>query len=338
MVQKMTRLAQILLMIVLLGTVVGIHGQSVPDPHFSQFYAHRLYLNPALAGSNICPRVDIGYRNQWPSLANNFVTFDAAFDMYIPKIQGGVGVYILGDNAGDLLNTSMISAMYSYRLKIGNWTYINFALEASYIQTKLNWNNLIFGDMIDPNQGVVNATSEIPPSSNTIAYPDFDFGMAFSYKGNIYGGFAVHHLTEPSNAFYDAASSQLEMKFTVHGGAFIDLTGSYWEDENYGKFAISPNFLYMQQGNFHQLNIGMYVNRRPFVIGAWFRHDFENADAVVPMLGLEWKGFRIAYSYDITLSQLGGTTGGAHEVSAGYQFSCFNQKRLRERAINCPRF
>ena len=334
----MTKLAQISLMIILLGMMIRVHGQSMPDPHFSQFYAHRLYLNPALAGSNVCPRVDIGYRNQWPSLPNNFVTFDASFDTYIPKIRGGVGVFILGDIAGDLLNTSMISAMYSYRLKIGTWTYINFALQGSYIQTKLDWNNLVFGDMIDPNLGIVNNTSEIPPENNTISYPDFDFGIAFSHKGNIYGGFAVHHLTEPSNAFYDVGSSQLEMKYTVHGGAFIDLTGNYWDDENYGNFAISPNFLYMQQGSFHQLNVGLYVNKRPFVAGAWFRHNFENADAIVPMVGLEWKGFKVAYSYDITLSQLGGTTGGAHEISAGYQFSCFGQKRLREGAINCPRF
>ena len=98
---------------------------------------------------------------------------------------GNTVVETYKDNAGDLLNTSMVAAMYSYRLKFGNWTYVNFGLQASYIQTKLNWNNLVFGDMIDPNQGVVGQTSEIPPANNTIAYPDFDFGIAFSYKVNI---------------------------------------------------------------------------------------------------------------------------------------------------------
>ncbi|MEN8225006.1 MAG: type IX secretion system membrane protein PorP/SprF [Bacteroidota bacterium] len=334
----MTKIAHILVALMILGLAIKSHGQTMPDPHFSQFYANRMYLNPALAGSQICPRLDLSYRNQWPSLPDNFTTFNASFDMYIPKIHGGVGIYILGDNAGDLLNTSVISAMYSYRLKISNWTTINFALEASYIQTKLNWENLVFGDMIDPNLGIVNATSEIPPSSTSIAYPDFDFGVAFSHKGNIYGGIAVHHLTEPSNSFYDVSSSKLQMRYTVHGGTFIDLTGSYIDDENYGSFAISPNFLYMQQGDFHQLNIGMYVNKRPFIVGAWFRHNFENVDAIVPMVGLEWKGLKVAYSYDITLSQLKGATGGAHEVSVGYQFNCLNQKRRRERAISCPSF
>ena len=334
----MTKLAYVVVIFILLGFVIKTHGQSVPDPQFSQFYANKLYLNPALAGSNICPRLDLSYRNQWPSLPDNFVTYNASFDMYISKINGGVGLYIMADNAGDLLQTTIISAMYSYRLKVGNWTYINFALEGSYIQTKLNWDNLVFGDMIDPNQGIVNPTSELPPNNTSVAYPDFDFGVAFSYKGNIYGGVAVHHLTEPDNSFYDNSDSKLEMKYTVHGGVFIDLTGNYIQDEHYGDFAISPNFLYMQQGDFRQINVGLYINKRPFVMGAWFRHTFENVDAIVPLIGIEWKALKVGYSYDITLSQLKGTTGGAHEVSAGWQFNCLSKKRIRERAINCPRF
>ena len=166
----MTKLAHILTLLVILGLVIKSQGQSVPDPHFSQFYANQLYLNPALAGSNICPRLDISYRNQWPSLPDNFVTYNASFDMYISKIHGGVGIYVMNDNSGDLLSTSIISAMYSYRLKIGHWTYINFALEASYIQTKLNWNNLVFGDMIDPNQGVVNPIGDHAYSSTMSNY------------------------------------------------------------------------------------------------------------------------------------------------------------------------
>ncbi len=335
---RMTRTIQTLTVLAFLGMALASRGQSVPDPHFSQFYASHLYLNPALAGSNVCPRIDLSYRNQWPSLPDNFVTYSASFDMHIPKISGGVGVYFVGDNAGELLTTNIISAMYSFRLQVGNWTYINFGLQASYILTKLRWENLVFGDMIDPGLGVVNPTSEVPPDNTGIAYPDFAAGIAFSHKGNIYGGVAVHHLTEPANGFYDASASNLSMRITAHGGLFFDLTGSVVEDENYGSFAISPNFMYMQQGMFHQLNVGIYVNKRPFVAGAWFRHNFENADAIVPMIGLEWRGLKVGYSYDITLSQLKNTTGGAHEVSLGWQFNCLDQKRRRIRAINCPRF
>lgn len=313
-------------------------AQSLPDPHFSQFYANHLYLNPALAGSDICPKMRLSYRNQWPALPNNFVSYSAAFDMYVPAISGGIGVYFLGDYAGELLKTNIISAMYAYRLDLGEWSSISFALEASYIQSSIQWGDLVFGDMIDPGQGVVNPTSEVPPDNNTLSYPDFDAGIAYSYRGLLYAGAAVHHLTEPENAFYDANTSKLFRKFTLHGGLFIDLKGRRLGDEKHGNFAISPNFLYMQQNNFHQINVGLYVNKRPFIAGAWFRHNFENADAVIPMIGLEWKGLNIAYSYDIGLSGLKSHSGGAHEVSLAWQFKCFNEKRRRIRAIKCPRF
>ena len=34
---------------------------SAQDPAFSQFYANPLYLNPAFAGTNDCPRVNLNF-------------------------------------------------------------------------------------------------------------------------------------------------------------------------------------------------------------------------------------------------------------------------------------
>jgi len=325
---------------ILMASPVALTAQSQPDPHFSQFYGNPLYLNPALAGSNICPRLNFNYRNQWPSLSNSFVTYSASYDQYINKISGGIGVNVLADRAGDgLLNTYMINLMYSFRLQVSNHVFMNMALEGSYIQMNLNWNELEFGEQIDPQQGYNPAIGipETPPDNNTISYPDFSAGIAISYKGSLYGGIAVHHLTQPSNSFYSNAESKLEMKYTVHGGAMIDLAGNDPYDEEFGNFSISPNFMYMQQGAFHELNIGMYATKYPFILGAWFRHNFENADAFIPMAGIEYRAFKFAYSYDITLSKLKSVTGGAHEITIGWQFNCL-EKRRRIRAINCPRF
>ncbi|MEZ5197200.1 MAG: type IX secretion system membrane protein PorP/SprF [Bacteroidales bacterium] len=40
----------------------------------------------------------INYRNQWPSLAGNFTTYNASVDHYIRAISGGVGLIVLSDN------------------------------------------------------------------------------------------------------------------------------------------------------------------------------------------------------------------------------------------------
>jgi hypothetical protein len=56
------------------------------DPTFTQFYANPVYLNPALAGSSGCPRVALNYRNQWPQLTGNYVTYAASYDSYFKNI------------------------------------------------------------------------------------------------------------------------------------------------------------------------------------------------------------------------------------------------------------
>ncbi|MFQ3327045.1 MAG: hypothetical protein ACI8YC_001686, partial [Salibacteraceae bacterium] len=53
------------------------------DPIYSQFYSNPLYLNPALAGVERCPRFVMNYRNQWPGISSgggNYVTYSASYD------------------------------------------------------------------------------------------------------------------------------------------------------------------------------------------------------------------------------------------------------------------
>jgi hypothetical protein len=125
------------------------------------------------------------------------------------------------------------------------------------------------------------------------------------------------------------------MKFTVHAGGVINLKESGYGDER--EFSISPNILYQQQFKFHQLNVGTYLTIDPLIIGVWFRHNFENADALIPLLGFHYKSFRFGITYDVTLSNLKGATGGAYEGSVSWQFPCI-EKRRHIRAIKCPRF
>src|SRR4051812_27357085 len=82
----------------LLLSAVSVKGQ---DPHFTQFYANPLYLNPAFAGSAHCPRITLNYRNQWPALQGQFITASFSYDQQIPSISSGIGLMALTDNAGE---------------------------------------------------------------------------------------------------------------------------------------------------------------------------------------------------------------------------------------------
>jgi len=306
------------------------------DPEFSQFYANPLYLNPALAGATICPRIAGNFRDQWPSLGGAFITYNAAYDQYVDVLHGGLGLLITADRTGGgKLNTTEISLMYAYKFNISAKLSASAAVQAGYYQRHLAWDDLVFEDMIDPRLGVVQPTKDNPPDNPTVGAPDFGAGVMLGYNERYYGGVAVSHLSQPKFGFYTDNTSKLNMKITAHAGAVINLKEGGFGDDR--EFSISPNILYQQQFKFHQLNIGTYLTMDPLIIGVWFRHNFENADALIPLVGLHYKNFRFGLSYDITLSRLKGSTGGAYEGSASWQFPCI-EKRRHIKAIKCPRF
>ena len=319
----------------ILTVILSLQMSYSQDPEFSQFYANPLYLNPALAGATVCPRAIANFRDQWPSIGGAFVTYNAAYDQYLDFLHGGVGLLVTADRTGGgKLNTTEISLIYAYKFNITSTLSASGAVQAGYYQRHLSWDNLVFEDMIDPRLGVVQPTKENPPDHPTVGVPDFAAGVMLGYNERYYGGVAVSHLSQPKIGFYASNTSRLDMKITVHAGAVIDLK-SGGSDER--EFSISPNVLYQQQFKFHQLNIGTYLTFEPLIIGIWFRHNFENADALIPLLGVHYKSFRFGVSYDVTLSRLKGASGGAYEGSASWQFPCI-EKRRHIRAIKCPRF
>lgn len=306
------------------------------DPEFSQFYANPLYLNPALAGAESYNRAIANYRNQWPGIDKGFVTYNASYDQYINKMHGGVGAMVNVDNAGDgILTTTQASLIYAYNLNISHNFFINMALQGTFFQRTLNWDLLRFGDQIDLLQGITLPTAETPPDNPTVMAPDFAAGLVFGWRSELHGGIAVHHLTEPDLAFHSQYENNLPMKITGHLGGNINLEGgSMFFDP---RFYLSPNILYQQQGKFHQINVGFYLVRLPIIIGGWFRHNFENYDAIIVLGGIEYKNLRIGYSYDITMSQIKSSTGGAHEISVTWMFN-YKERLRRIYPLRAPGF
>jgi len=327
-----TKATAILFLTGFLFSVTHVCGQ---DAVFSQFYANPVYLNPALAGNVICPRIALNYRNQYPAIGGNYVTYNAAADMYIKSLSGGMAVIVTDDMTGPLASFSG-DIVYSYHLRITEKLRMNAALQAGYYQYRLNWNKLVFEDMIVPSTGELISGSEAQPDKLNIGDVDFSTGMVLGYNEKYYVGFAAHHITNPDLAFYQGNISRLATRFTVHAGAIFNLKDALAGREN-DNLSLSPNIVYMQQGDFHQLNAGMYLNFYPFVTGLWLRHNFENPDAMIAMLGIQQPTFKMGYSFDFTLSKLGLPAGGAHEISFVWYLPC-PKKDFQYKAIKCPSF
>jgi type IX secretion system PorP/SprF family membrane protein len=321
--------------LLLIGYLFSVSNVSGQDAAFSQFYANPVYLNPALAGNVLCPRITLNYRNQYPALGGNYVTYNIAADLYSKAVSGGIAVIATADQTGPLASFSG-DLVYSYNLKITEKLRMNAALQGGYIQYRLNWNELVFEDNINKTTGAFQPGSEPQPDKLKAGDVDFSTGMVLGYDEKYYFGFAAHHITNPDLSFYQGNISRLATRFTIHGGAIFNLKDAIPGKEN-DNFSLSPNIVYMQQGEFHQLNGGMYLNFYPFVTGLWLRHNFENPDALIVLLGFQQPDFKIGYSYDITLSKMGTPAGGAHEVSFVWYLPC-PKKEFQYKAIKCPSF
>ncbi len=307
-----------------LVATAGLGDLIAQDPEFTQFYANPLYLNPAFAGTARCPRICLNYRNQWPGISGTFVTYSASYDQHIDAIKGGVGFLMTNDRAGQAtINTTNISGIYSYQLNITREFSMKIGFQATYAQKSVDWSKLNFGDMIDPRRGFVYNTSEVP---NLTSRTNVDFSAGLlGYSRRYFFGAAVHHITEPDEGFLGV--SKLPMKFTGHAGAVIPLGGRY------GDSFVSPNVLYQQQGDFQQLNLGIYFTKGPIVGGAWYR----NRDSFILLLGFQQDLFKFGYSYDVTVSKLTNATAGSHELSFQMQFEC-KPKKKKFRTVSCPSF
>lgn len=311
--------------------LVALSGELLAqDPTFTQFYANPVYMNPALAGSSGCPRVALNYRNEWPQLTGNYVTYAAAYDSYFKNISGGVGLVAMHDMQGQgTIQTSMLGASYSYYLKVNRKFRLMFGTQAAYYQKYLDWSKLTFGDMIDPRRGFIYQTGDVPRGNGRRGFFDVSAGMV-GFSKNFYFGAAFHHLNRPDESLI-LGQSRLPIKITGHIGANIKLgqRGRYSSTT-----FLSPNIIYQNQNGFQQLNVGAYLKYESFTIGAWYR----NRDAFILTIGINTDKYRIGYSYDLTVSQLGnGVSGGSHEVSLGINLKC--KKPARDfRRISCPSF
>jgi type IX secretion system PorP/SprF family membrane protein len=294
------------------------------DPIYSQFYNAPLQLNSALAGISSGPRFTINYRNQWPLVANGssaYTTYSAAYDQYFPDYSSGIGLLVLTDDAGGgLIRTNRASLFYSYNLVVQPGLYLKAGLEAGFIQTRYGWDNFIFGDQLDPRFGPMTPggtpipSQEVQPDDLEQTSFDVSFGTVL-YSKRYYLGVSLKHLNRPDISILginEDAFDGLPLRWSLHGGYQIDLPAP--------NTFVMPNILYVRQGGFSQLNVGAYVNINALNVGAFYRHAGENVDAIIASVGVKKGIFRVAYSYDYTISDLGIQNGGTHEVSLVIDF------------------
>lgn len=317
------------------------------DFQFSQFYATPLLMNPAFTGNTIQSRVSLNYRNQWAAVPNSlgFNTYSFSYDHNFASFNSGLGLQVIHDRAGTgQLQTTAVLFSYAYQIRMNRKFSIKPGLQFGLGNRHINFDELVFNDQLQTGASTSAVSQEYNDRSRY--YLDLNAG-AIGFTKSMWFGFSLHHLNKPDISLL-GNGDPLEMKFSAHAGYKLPLK------KNIKKVVISALTLtanYKSQGKRDQLDVGGYFSYVPIVFGLWYRgipvknieKGLPNNDAIIVLVGFNKNGFRIGYTYDLTVSKLSAaTSGGAHEVSMSLEMASKKSQRQRRKRsrlfIPCPKF
>jgi type IX secretion system PorP/SprF family membrane protein len=313
------------------------------DPHFSQFFASPLTLNPAFTGKfDGSWRLAANHRDQWPSIPKAYVTSSASIDFGILRSKipetdtWGIGISGVTDASANnilKLNYGSVSMSYHKSLDEDGYHQIGAGFQGTYSSIGVDVSKLTFEDMLTQN-GFTGVTSDILTNGSNQSYFDINAGILYSGSttgfNNFYIGASMYHINRPKVGFKDK-NWYLTGRITVHGGGYFPLND---------QLTVHTSVIHQIQNKASETTLGGALalnlnadNDKPTSIygGAWMRFN----DAIIPYVGIEVAGLRIGASYDLNISNLKAATQsrGGTEISIIYI-----KKPAESRGIPCPKF
>ncbi len=291
-------------------SITGLVTFAQQDAQFSMNMFNRLSVNPGYAGTNKALCATILYRDQWDKFPGAPKTGLLSID-YGQIAHGGVGFTIDQDQLG-FDKTLKAKLAYSYHLQLGSGV-LGIGLDAGMI------NKSMTGNFIAPDGtstiGGGGTDNSIPWTGTSATTYDVGFGLYYSTE-KLYVGLSSTHL--PAQKINDKSSalntypSSYDFQYQIARHYYI-MAGYKFPLGT--QFDLTPSILTKSDASSTQVDINLLARWNKMVfIGASYRL----TDAIPVMVGLEYKGFKLGYAYDVTLSALKAHSSGTHELMLGY--------------------
>lgn len=276
-------------------------SQAQQIPQYSQYMLNDYILNPAMTGQHDYWEVKSNNRLHWIGITDAPRTFILSAHGPFRKYNMGMGGAVFADITGPTSRVGFYLS-YAYHLKLSKSLKLGMGLSMGLLQYRIDGTKVTLyedGDPVFPNQMM------------TVYSADATFGLNLKHK-NFNFGISIPQIIGNNLKFLEnqeETKSSLARHYMAMGGYTFRIKD----------FGIMPNvlFKYVYPAP-PQFDAGVKFDWRDQIwIGASYRHD----DAVSFLGGFAYKDYLVvAYSYDMTTSNLKNYSDGTHEMMVGVRF------------------
>ncbi len=287
-------------------------------PHYSLSMFNNIILNPAALSQETKNQVVLMTRSQWLGFEGAPQTHSASY-YNVNHLKFGRGISVLSDRTGPI-SSFRANLDGSYVLPIEHRNKLSLGISASILQYQFD-NSLIDFE----NDGIWDPimVAGIEKSlSHTLV-----LGTQY-YSDNYYLGFSLANMF--SGELEIGSKNKLVNHYYLSGGYSFDISSSY---------AISPSILFKKTDPTDlQMDLATKVSYQDFLsLGLTYR----TSDAMVLILGVNFKEYALAYSYDITTSSIRIPSNGSHGLMLSYSFDKIEKDWDKDGVIDkedeCPK-
>ena len=299
------------LLLSLTGMVQTVSAQK-DAPMFSQQMFSAVNFNPAAVRTANQVQATLFGRHQWLGFQGAPASVMLNLEGYVGEINSGFSASVLGDRFGHS-HTLDFKAGYSYHVKLGDKSTLQFGLSAGVLYKNFRGSDIILDQNGDP---------VIDVEDHSDVKPDVDFGIAFSSGGFMIGASATH-LTSFAYSKDDYFRPDMGLYlFATYQGQISD------------KFSLQPYVRAMYVNSALKFEVDLRAEiLRWFYIGAGYRYN----EAVMAMAGITIYGkVAIGYCYDLGMGKIKNYQSGSHEIMISLRLP--TNSRIGDVTRDTPRY
>ena len=294
--------------------IIGFSVSAQQDLFLSQQFFSRINKNPAGVGNSTDLDFFLMGRYQYMEIKDAPKSGVFNVQTFFDNLHSGFGLSVSYDKLGIARNATNAKLAYAYTLSLNDDLILSLGLSAGVQHIYFDPNKYTWEDAEE--LGITG----IPEEAMTKTSPDFDFGFELTTPRLLIGA-SITHLTVSESTTMQAARhyyGYMRYMFPV---------GEAWQ------LAPAASFMHKSKVDVVDFSFSAFYER--FLWGAINYHpDIHDKFQTNPMgftIGIEYRNFRLGYTFDWAFGKVSKFSGNAQELMLSYSIATQKKSSEEER-------